>query len=133
MPPEHDEIRRWLLKGRHDWSAAEKVLTPDCEETDVAGFHCQQAAEKMLKAYLISRRIEFEKIHDLGRLLDYCVQADPQFDSLRDAVEPLTLYAVAFRYPGPAEPLRQEVESALRVVGQVWTFVTARLPGEVVP
>ena len=97
MPPEHEEIRRWLLKARHDWSAARKVLTPDCEETDVAAFHCQQAAEKLLKAYLVSRRTEFEKIHDLGRLLDYCARADSEVESLRDAVEPLTLYAVAFR------------------------------------
>ena len=87
----------------------------------------------MLKAYLVSQRTEFEKIHDLGRLLEYCAQADREFESLRNAVEPLTLYAVAFRYPGPAEPSQKEVEAALEVVDGLWTFVTARLPHEVVP
>ncbi len=133
MPPEREEVRRWLLKAGHDRSAARKLATPDCEETDVAAFHCQQAAEKLLKAYLVWREIEFERIHDLGRILDYCSRSDPEFEKLRDAVEPLTLYAVAFRYPGPAEPTRGDVEAALQVVDQLWAFVTARLPSEVVP
>jgi HEPN domain-containing protein len=133
MPPELAEVRRWLTKARHDWSAAKKIFTPDCQETDVAAFHCQQAVEKMLKAYLVSRGVEFEKIHDLRRLLDYCVGVDQTFDSLRDAVEPLTLYAVAFRYPGPVEPSREEVAAALRLVQDVWNHVTARLSTEAVP
>jgi HEPN domain-containing protein len=133
MPPEEKEVRRWLEKARNDWSAARKIFTPDCVELDTAAFHCQQAVEKTLKAYLVSQGINFEKVHDLGRLLDHCASADAEFESLRDAVEPLTLYAVAFRYPGPAEPARQDVESALRVVDGVWTFVTSRLRPEVLP
>jgi HEPN domain-containing protein len=57
MPPEDAEIRRWLVKARHDWSAATKILSPDCQELDVAAFHCQQAVEKTLKAYLVSPHI----------------------------------------------------------------------------
>ncbi len=115
MQPEQAEVKRWLLKARHDWSVAERILAAGGEETDVGAFHCQQAVEKMLKAYLVSRRIEFEKVHDLGRLLDQCLADDSRFESLRDGIEPLTLYAVAFRYPGPADPSRQELESALLV------------------
>ncbi len=44
------------MKARHDWSAVEKIYTPDCEELDVAAFHCQQAVEKVLKAYTWSAR-----------------------------------------------------------------------------
>lgn len=133
MLPEHVEIQRWLIKVRHDWSAARKIFTPDCSETDTAAFHCQQAVEKLLKAYLLSRRVPFERIHDLRRLLDYCAAADGAFETLRNSVEPLTLYAVAFRYPGPADPTRKDVETALAVVQDVWEFVTARLPSETVP
>jgi HEPN domain-containing protein len=133
MSPEQTEVKRWLQKARHDWSAVTKILTPDCDETDVAAFHCQQAVEKALKAYLVSRRIEFEKVHDLGLLLDHCASVDNDFEALRDAVEPLTLYAVTFRYPGPAEPTRDEVERGLLVVEQVWAFVTARVPADAAP
>ena len=67
-------------------------------------------------------------MHDLGRLLDRCTSDSARFNSLRDDVEPLTLFAVAFRYPGPADPSREDVESALRLVEQVWTLVKQLLP-----
>ncbi len=133
MQPEHAEVRRWLLKARNDRSVAEKIMASDEPERDIAAFHCQQAVEKTLKAYLVSRTIDFEKVHDLGRLLDHCSGTDDRFETLRDAVEPLTIYAVAFRYPGPAEPTRPQVERALEVVQQVWAFASQHLPTEVVP
>ncbi len=122
-----------MVKAGEDWSAARKILAPPCTELAVAAFHCQQAVEKALKAYLVNACIDFEKIHDLGRLLDYCRQGDPAFELLRDEVEPLTLYAVAFRYPGPADPVPGEVRAALEVVVRVWAFVATRLPPEAVP
>lgn len=133
MRPEDAEVRRWLVKAQHDRSAVEKVLTPDCRETDVAAFHCQQAVEKTLKAFLISRTVPFEKVHDLRRLLDHCSAVDAAFEGLRDSVEPLTVFAIAFRYPGPADPSVDEVERALQVVEQVWTFVVQRIEREIIP
>lgn len=93
----------------------------------MAAFHCQQGAEKRLKAFLVHRRRPFEKIHDLGRILDLCAAIDDEFEDIRDLVEPLTIYAVAYRYPGPADPSLTEVQRAAKSVEQVWTFVTARL------
>jgi HEPN domain-containing protein len=124
------EIRQWLIKAKHDWAVAMQIVHAGGVETDVAAFHCQQAVEKLLKAYLVSRRLPFEKVHDLRLLLNHCSPSEPGFDSLRDSVEPLTLYAVAYRYPGPAEPSLTEVERALGVVRTVWTFVIRRLPEE---
>jgi HEPN domain-containing protein len=133
MPPDQAEVRRWLLKARHDWSAARKVFSPDAEETDVAAYHCQQAVEKMLKAYWVGRNTEFEKVHDLGYLPDQCALSDKEFETLRVAVEPLTVYAIAFGYPGPADPTSEDVRTALQVVERVWAFTSSRLPGEVLP
>lgn len=127
--PEEAEVRRWLAKAEHDRSAARRLLTPQCTEFDVIAFHCQQAVEKMLKAYLVSRSRSFQKTHDLGLLLDYTAGIDPALGELRPIVEPLSIYAVAFRYPGPAEPLREEVEEALRAVEQVRAALTSRVTG----
>ena len=52
MPPEEAEIQRWLEKAEHDRRAADALLDQDPPITDAAGFHCQQAVEKLLKAYL---------------------------------------------------------------------------------
>jgi HEPN domain-containing protein len=133
MPPESAEVRRWLVKAQHDWSVARKIVHGGGPEYDVAAFHCQQAIEKMLKAFLVSRRTSFEKIHDLGRLLDYCAGCDQELEALRDGVEPMTIFAIAFRYPGPADPSAHDVSQALSVVQRVWSEVAARLNPDEVP
>ncbi len=133
MPPEAREVRLWLEKADHDRAGAEAAFERSRPVTDVAAFHCQQAIEKMLKACLVYRGDQFERTHDLVELLARCARHDPSFLSLRSIVEPLTPYAVRFRYPGPADPSVEEVREALRVVGEVWQFVTERLPADVVP
>ena len=133
MPPELREVKRWLEKAKHDWHTAEAAVSCQPAITDTSAFHCQQAVEKLLKAYLVQRRDPFEKIHDLEQLIDQCAQHDPLFAELRKRAMPLSAYAIRFRYPGPADPSVEDVREALRVVAEVWRFVTSRLPPEVVP
>jgi HEPN domain-containing protein len=131
MPPELAEVRRWMQKAAHDRLTAEAALAQDPPITDTAAFHAQQAVEKLLKAYLTWRQHEFEKTHDLRALVELCADHDAAFLDERDAVEPLTAYAIRFRYPGPADPTAEEVRAALAVVEEVWQFVSGRLPPEV--
>ena len=42
-----DEIRAWLLKALHDLQAAEWLLTRPDPLCSAAGFHSQQAGEKV--------------------------------------------------------------------------------------
>lgn len=133
MPPEQAEVALWLRRAHNDWSAARTLFTPPKCAFEIVAFHCQQAVEKTLKAYLISRAVEIEKIHDLGRIVRRCMPLDAAFATLRDDVEPLTQYAVVARYPGLPVPTAKEVARALEVVERVWTFVTSRLPPEVIP
>lgn len=128
MPPELAEVHEWLRKARQDRRMAEAGLAQTPPITDAAAFHCQQAAEKCIKAYLLHCRHAFERIHDLRALLDACVQLDPAWEQLRDTVEPLTAYAVRFRYPGVTDPSVPEVQTALAAVAAVEDFVTRRLP-----
>lgn len=97
MPPELLEVRRWLEKAEHDRLTAQAALAQSPPITDTAAFHCQQAVEKQLKAYLTWRERDFEKTHDLRALLEFCADDDPAFLEQRDEVEPLTAYAVRFR------------------------------------
>jgi len=127
LRPEEAEVARWVGKAAQDRSAAQRLFTPDCAELAVVAFHCQQSVEKLLKGFLVSRVIEFEKVHDLRLLLDQCAQADPSFEALRDDAETLTIFAVTYRYPGPAEPARFTVEAAVQSMERAWTFVTAVL------
>lgn len=133
MPPELAEVREWIRKADHDRRMAELGLAESPAITDAAAFHCQQAVEKLLKGYLIFRQQPFEKIHDLEVLVEQCERLDTTFADLVDAVEPLSPYAVRFRYPGPADPTVDEVRQALDVVANVRRFVLERLPDEVRP
>jgi len=70
----HLEVRRWVEKAEHDLRNAEHVLTlrEQCP-TDTVCFHCQQCAEKYLKALLVFRGIAFPRTHDLVLLLNLAV------------------------------------------------------------
>lgn len=133
MPPELAEVREWLRKADNDRRMAEAGLAQVPPITAGAAFHCQQAVEKTIKAFLVFREQAFEHIHDLVALLDQCAKLDADWAPLRDSVEPLTTYAVRFRYPGPPDPSVDEVQAALDVVREVWDFVVARFPEEVRP
>jgi HEPN domain-containing protein len=133
MPPDLAEVQEWLRKAVQDRRMAEAGLALTPPVTNAAAFHCQQAVEKQLKAYLVYREVAFEKTHDLESLAGQCAQLDPAWEGLRDNLEPLSTYAIRFRYPGPVDPTVDEVRQALRVVDEVWQFVTGRLPPEVVP
>jgi HEPN domain-containing protein len=127
------EIRRWLEKADRDRRLARAALSQDPPIPDGAGFHCQQAIEKLLKAFLVFHCQQFERIHDLRMLASMCARLDADFTELIAEVAPLTSFAVRFRYPGPADPTMKEVEEALAVVAHVWAFVLAKLPPEALP
>jgi len=129
MPPEEEAVELWLDCVRRDLRAAEVGLAAEPPLTEDAGFHCQQAVEKALKAFLVHRRAPFKKSHDIEYLLDLCVEQDDSFDQLRGSAAPLTVHATRFRYPLPGpgpgpERIRQDLDVARRVM----QFVLDRLP-----
>ena len=65
-------------------------------------FEAQQAAEKAVKAVLISRDIEYPYVHDLARLLSMLEDAGESVPCVVRKAEELTPYALITRYPGPA-------------------------------
>jgi HEPN domain-containing protein len=46
------EVQTWLEKARQDLEAAAWLLESPSSLYGAVGFHCQQAVEKALKAYL---------------------------------------------------------------------------------
>jgi len=133
MAPEDAEVRAWLVKAAHDRRMAQLAAGESPPLTDAAAFHCQQAAEKLLKAFLFRSGEPFEKVHDLGSLIDLCVKHDPSFSILRDRADTLTPFAVRFRYPGPGDPSAQQMKDAMKITDEVWAFVISRLPPQVRP
>lgn len=128
MPPDAAELVQWLQKAAANRRSAEALTGLDPPITDTAAFHCQQAVEKFLKAYLYHCGADFEKTHDLRALALQCSDLDSGFAAFETKVAALTPYAVRFRYPGPADPTPQSVHAALAVVREVEHFVLSKLP-----
>lgn len=123
MPPDQAEVLRWIEKAEHDRRAVDALLAQIPPITDVAAFHCQQAAEKLLKAVLFAWSVNFEKTHDLRVLCLACADKESAFSNYRDRLASLTAYAVRFRYPGPSDPTVEDVEQARQIVDDLQQFV----------
>ncbi len=127
--PKQDEVRSWLNKARQDLEAAEWLLKSPMPLYGTVGFHCQQSAEKTLKAYLTWHEQRFEKTHSLVTLVGLCRQFNPDFDTLRRSASSLTPFAVDMRYPGDLPELtEQEATETLQAAQQIWDFVYNLLP-----
>ena len=125
MKNDRDVALGWLRKADSDLANAKLCLTVG-QSLDTACFHCQQAAEKSLKAYLIANKAEFPFIHDLKRLLDDCSQLDPAFDAFAADALRLTPYAVVTRCDDAFWPELEEVQEALNSVRIIRGFVQER-------
>jgi HEPN domain-containing protein len=76
MKPHEEEVKAWLQKAYSDLRSAQILATHGAIVLDTATFHCQQAAEKALKAFLVWRAVPFDRVHNLTYLLDLCEVAN---------------------------------------------------------
>jgi HEPN domain-containing protein len=79
-----DLVRQWFAKAELDYRAAERLVRDPEPLREIIAFHCQQAAEKYLKAVLVSLQIEFPKTHDLEELLELLAPVRP--DAAADCI-----------------------------------------------
>jgi HEPN domain-containing protein len=122
----HEETRAWLDRARRDLRAA--TLLTDGDAHAEALFHCQQAVEKALKAFLTFHGSAFRKTHDLSDLSPACISIDASLESSISQAEGLTQYAWRFRYPGmPYEPGSAEARNGLQRAGAALQEVERRL------
>lgn len=128
MKEKADLVRSWLRKADSDLRALDAAL--GVSAFDAACFHAQQAAEKLLKAFLTHQRIDFPHTHNLVKLVELCAQSETSFRALLPAVEPLTPYAVEVRYDAEFWPSREAAESARKSALSVRDCVLPRLPNE---
>jgi HEPN domain-containing protein len=127
--PKLIEVHSWLEKARQDLDAAAWLFEGPQNLLNAVSFHCQQASEKALKAYLTSVDEPFGKTHSLVALVGLCLKHDQDFVQLRSAATTLTPFAVMTRYPGDLPEISNaEAKDALGYAQQIWDFIIARLP-----
>jgi HEPN domain-containing protein len=126
------EVCKWLIKSQRDLGSAQLLINDKEPYLDVGVYHCQQAAEKALKAYLVYQNVVFEKTHNLVLLLERCTLSESSFEQWKRTAQILTPYATEFRYPGEiVEPELEEAIQALEMAAELIEFVRSVLPNEV--
>lgn len=73
---QHEQALLFLRKAGEDEALLDEVLASDRISDAIIGFHCQQAAEKLLKALLSEHGVIFRRTHDLTELCDLLADAN---------------------------------------------------------
>ncbi|MGC1378169.1 MAG: HEPN domain-containing protein [Anaerolineales bacterium] len=117
----------WVFKAEEDYHSVARLLySEDVPIASPACLHCQQCAEKYVKAFLEEHKVDFPRHHNLVQLLDMCLALDRDFETLRNNLLHLEGYAVAIRYPGVRISV-EIAERALADAGHIREFVRTKL------
>lgn len=113
----------WLRVAEKDLNRAQHLLSVD--DAEAAGFYLQQAVEKFLKAFLLSKGWRLERIHDLEALLNRALRHEPSLEPFRAACQKISGFYVVDRYPTVTddeltdEDVRQAVEQVRGLIETV--------------
>lgn len=97
---QHDDSRYpadWIAIAEKDWSRVEHLL--QANDAEAAAFFLQQAAEKFLKAFLLSRGWKLQRTHDLEALLNQALAYDMSLEAFRAPCQKISGFYLIERYP----------------------------------
>jgi HEPN domain-containing protein len=129
MPVE--KAAAWIRKAESDFLAADNNLAAANVPHDAVCFHCQQAAEKYLKALLASLGAPSGRTHDLMALLQdartYLATAPPE--EVENACIILNPYSIEVRYPDDeSDPTTTDSMEAREAAETVRRWVRSIVP-----
>jgi HEPN domain-containing protein len=120
------QTAKWVRKAEDDLSGARALEPNKLPLYDQICFHCQQSAEKYLKALLQDRGVVPPRTHHLILLLSLLQPRDVKLGALRRKLKSLARYAVDIRYPD-ARATKRQAQAALRHAEDVRREIRARL------
>lgn len=112
-------VDEWVDKAEGDYQMASALHRQRKHPVpDGVCFHCQQCAEKYLKAFLVQQGINPARTHDLENLLTECTVFDAGLSSQMASATLLNQHAVETRYPGMAATVSEATDAltALRAL-----------------
>ena len=122
------EAAAWLDRAADDLRCAHVDMQATPPLIEDALFHCQQAAEKAMKAFLTAHGIPFRRVHDLDALAIDCEKIDASLSRVLIPARDLTVFAWAFRYPPAGQtPSEAETRDAISTAEATVSALRARL------
>jgi HEPN domain-containing protein len=134
LDPKSELTRQWLQVAADDLRLAEFANSAALPMLSGVVYHCQQAFEKVLKAFLVWHGQIVPRTHALPDLVILCEQIDATFSSLAVTAAQVTPYGTAFRYPPIVVGLTDlDAIEALDAARGALAFVLARIPSTIHP
>ena len=122
------DVLEWINKAEQDYETAETMARKRKSSVpDIVGFHCQQCVEKYLKAFLVLKKVDFPKTHDLIEILERAADKDPFLEIFRSELRMLNPFSVQFRYPGEGATI-DDAKAALKSMRRVRKFLREKIP-----
>lgn len=119
--------KEWLDFAAMDLESAQFLLDMRPVPVEIICYHCEQAAEKLLKAVLVAADIEPPKTHDLVQLCKKCAELDSAYEVLADACIELSPYGVQVRYPSNLDLNEDDMQYALTMCRRIDKVVREKL------
>ncbi len=110
-----DDPLSWIMKGDRDLMLVRDMLPGWATYPDLICYHCQQAAEKHLKALLLHHGQPVKRTHDLEELVDLLApfEVSISIEHYNNALK-INDYAILTRYPSLAtDPSEADVLEAI--------------------
>lgn len=123
----HDRALELFRLADRDERAAHVLQADPTIDKPTIGFHYQQAAEKLLKALLAERNIDYPLTHDLTRLLALVRNARYHIPVLEKELVRLTPFAVTARYEDDEETQDFDPWQTQRLIEQLRVWVEEEL------
>lgn len=129
MTEEIEVSKQWIAKAKNDLLNVDNNLKAEEIPFDTVCFHCQQAAEKLLKAYLVANGNSYPASHDLILILEKILLLNVSAEVLRNDLALLMPYAVEIRYPDDwFMPTEEDAKEAREAVSHVTLWLQGVLP-----
>ena len=116
-----------LRKAAQDEALLDEALHSDRVSDEVLGFHCQQAAEKLLKALLSDFGIRFRKTHELGALSELLASAGCRVPASLEELDVFTPFDAVYRYEDYDSALALDREQARQTLRLLRAWVEEQL------
>ena len=126
------EYIEWIKYAENDILTAETMKNISKPPMEIVCYHCQQAAEKILKAFLVLNDEPVTKTHDLVFLNSKCVKYDETFTEINKECIRLTNYGVNTRYPNIMDIIESDMDVALKDALKLKIFVTEKIQDKLI-
>ena len=127
------EEKVWLEVAKTDLGVAKhlnQLYNP--KPLEIICYHCQQAAEKAVKAIIIANGVQggLPKKHNLSFLLEQVKNMVPIPEKYYDYADVLTPYGISARYPNELYLEERHVTEAIRYAEEILAWVEVVINSE---